>query len=58
MGMTNVQLKIESSGSKKEYEGDFLIATYTVIPTDILNRLGIKPQRRRVFVGRCSIINK
>ncbi len=53
MGMTNVQLKIKNpQDPKKEYEGRFLVdsgATYTVVPTDILNRLGIKPQREEEF---------
>ena len=53
MGMTNVQLKIKNPRDpKREYEGRFLVdsgATYTVVPADILNRLGIKPQREEGF---------
>ena len=53
MGMTNVQLKIKNpQDPKRSMRGDFLVdsgATYTVVPTDILNRLGIKPQREEEF---------
>ena len=51
--MTNVQLKIKNPRyPKREYEGRFLVdsgATYTVVPSDILHRLGIKPQREEEF---------
>ncbi len=53
MGMTNVQLKIKNPRDpKQEYQGRFLVdsgATYTVVPAEILNRLGIKPQREEEF---------
>lgn len=53
MGMTNVQITIKNPQyPKRQYEGRFLVdsgATYTVVPADILNRLGIKPQREETF---------
>ena len=53
MGMTNVQIIIKNlQDPKKQYQGRFLVdsgATYTVVPKDILYRLGIKPQREEEF---------
>ena len=53
MGMTQVNLKIKNpSNPKKTFEGKFLVdsgATYTVVPEDILKKLGIKPQREETF---------
>jgi len=53
MGMTNVSMKIKNpQDPKQEYEGRFLVdsgATYTVVPAEILKRLGIKPQREEEF---------
>lgn len=53
MGMTNVRLKIKNPRNpRQEYEGRFLVdsgATYTVVPGNILDGLGIKPQREEEF---------
>lgn len=53
MGLTEVNLKIKNPRQPaKIYEGEFLVdsgATYTVVPTSILKKLGIKPQREEKF---------
>lgn len=53
MGITDVVLKVKNPRDpKKAYEGRFLVdsgATYTVVPSRILKKLGIKPQREEEF---------
>ena len=53
MGMTQVSLKVKNpQHPSKVYEGEFLVdsgATYTVVPEDVLKRLGIKPLREETF---------
>ncbi|OGM21412.1 hypothetical protein A2863_00505 [Candidatus Woesebacteria bacterium RIFCSPHIGHO2_01_FULL_38_9b] len=48
MGVTDIILKIKNPRNpKKVYESRFLVdsgATYTVVPQNELNKLGIKPQ--------------
>lgn len=54
MGTTVVNLKVKNpQNPSKFYEGEFLVdsgATFTVVPTTILAKLGIKPQGRESFV--------
>lgn len=51
--MTNVQLKVKNPRSPtKTYESKFLVdsgATYTVVPSTVLRKLGIAPQREEEF---------
>lgn len=53
MGMTQVKLKVKNpKNPSKAFEGKFLVdsgATYTVVPEDILKKLGIKPQGKEEF---------
>jgi len=53
MGMTQVALKVKNPRNpRKSFIGKFLVdsgATYTVLPTKILSKLGIKPQREEEF---------
>lgn len=53
MGMTQVALKIKNPKSpSKTFEGEFLVdsgASYTVVPGNVLLKLGIKPQREETF---------
>lgn len=53
MGMTNVSLTIKNlKDPAKKYTGEFLVdsgATYTVVPEEVLKKLGIKPQRLEKF---------
>ena len=54
MGITKVNLKISNpKNPKKFFEGEFLVdsgASFTVVPTTELNKLGIKPQGEEKFV--------
>jgi len=54
MGITKVDLKVKNpKNPKKIFNGKFLVdsgATYTVVPADVLNKLGIKPQGIEEFV--------
>lgn len=54
MGMTDVRLTIKNPRNpQKKFEGEFLVdsgATYTVVPENILKKLGIKPQREETFI--------
>lgn len=49
MGITNVRLKVKNPRyPRKSFESKFLVdsgATYTVVPKDVLEKLGIKPIR-------------
>lgn len=51
--MTEVTLKVKNLRyPSKTFEGIFLVdsgAAYTVLPKDILKKLGIKPQREETF---------
>lgn len=53
MGMTTVFLKVKNPQKpSKIFEGEFLVdsgATYTVVPSKALKKLGIKPQREEKF---------
>lgn len=53
MGMTEVRLKVKNPRNPlREFEGKFLVdsgATYTVVPRDILKKLGIKPEGEEEF---------
>lgn len=53
MGLTSVILKVKNlQKPEKTFEGKFLVdsgATYTVVPTEILKKLGIKPDRTEKF---------
>lgn len=53
MGRTDVRLKVKNPRDpRKVYEGEFLVdsgATYSVVPTAILKRLGVVPQREETF---------
>src|SRR5256885_2114004 len=53
MGLTQVQLKVKNPRDPtKVFEGKFLVdsgATYTVVSSDILEKLGIKPQGEEEF---------
>jgi len=53
MGITNVSLKVKNpKAPSKMYEGEFLVdsgASYTVVPSRILKKLGIKPQQEEKF---------
>ena len=53
MGMTQVKLKVKNPKTpSKIFEGKFLVdsgATYTVVPGEILSKLGIKPQWEEEF---------
>lgn len=53
MGMTQVALKIKNPQKPaSEFSGKFLVdsgATYTVVPEDILRKLGIKPKWEEEF---------
>lgn len=53
MGMTHVRVKIKNpQNPKQETEEEFLVdsgATYTVVPSPILEKLGLKPHRRLTF---------
>jgi len=53
MGMTQVKLKIKNpKAPSKTFEGNFLVdsgATYTVVPTKTLEKIGLKPQREEEF---------
>ncbi len=53
MGITTVKLKVKNpKDPAKVFEADFLVdsgATYTVVPEEILSRLGIKPQGKEDF---------
>lgn len=53
MGITQVALKVKNPQKpKKVFAGKFLVdsgATYTVVPEDILKRLGIKPTGQEEF---------
>ncbi len=53
MGMTEVRLKIKNPRTpSKVFEGKFLVdsgATYTVVPKEILKKLGIKPVGKEEF---------
>lgn len=54
MGMTKATLKVKNpQNPRKAYKGNFLVdsgVTYTVVPTGILKKLGIKPQGKEEFV--------
>lgn len=51
--MTNVILKVKNPRNPlKKFEGEFLVdsgATYTVVPEDVLKKLGIKPSGEERF---------
>ena len=53
MGVTEVRLKIKNPRNpSKAYEGKFLVdsgATYTVVPSSILKKLGVKPHGEEEF---------
>src|SRR3989338_8441391 len=53
MGITDTKLIIKNPQKPdKKYQGKFLVdrgATYTVVPTKILKKLGIKPQGEEEF---------
>lgn len=53
MGIVQISLKVKNpQAPKKVFEGEFLVdsgATYTVVPKEILKKLGIKPQREEKF---------
>ncbi|PIU03349.1 aspartyl protease [Candidatus Shapirobacteria bacterium CG08_land_8_20_14_0_20_39_18] len=53
MGITQVLLKVKNPADpKKIFEGKFLVdsgASYTVVPTEILKKLGIQPQGEEEF---------
>ena len=53
MGMTDVKLQVKNpQHPSRKFEGEFLIdsgATYTVVPEEILLKLGINPQREETF---------
>lgn len=53
MGMTEVRLKIKNmKNPSKEFEGKFLVdsgASYTVVPENILKKIGIKPEGKEDF---------
>ena len=53
MGMTDVKLIIKNpQDPSKKYVDDFMVdsgTTYTVVPSKVLRKLGIKPQREEVF---------
>lgn len=53
MGMTKVALKVKNPQKPaKVFEGEFLVdsgATYTVVPEDILRKIGIKPAGEEQF---------
>lgn len=52
--MTEIRLKVKNPGNPaKVFEGKFLVdsgATYTVVPADVLKKLGIKPSGEEEFV--------
>ena len=52
--MTNVRMIIKNPQQpKKQFKGEFLVdsgASYTVVPGQILQKLGVKPQREETFV--------
>lgn len=54
MGITKVILKIQNlKDSKKEFSGEFLVdsgATHTVVPSEVLKKIGIKPHGEEMFV--------
>ncbi len=54
MGMTKIQLKVRNPRDpRKLFVDEFLVdsgATYTVVPTGELKRMGIKPVREERFV--------
>lgn len=51
--MTDVTLKVKNlKNPSKAFEGEFLVdsgATYTVVPGEILKKIGITPQREEKF---------
>jgi len=53
MGMTNVIIDVANVAEPEKAEAiDFLVdsgATYSVVPADVLDRLGIKPLTEQVF---------
>lgn len=53
MGMTKVALKVKNPQKpSSEFSGNFLVdsgATYTVVPEDILKKLGIRPKWEEEF---------
>ncbi len=53
MGMTKVALKVKNPQKpSKVFAGEFLVdsgATYTVVPEDILKKIGIKPAGEEQF---------
>jgi len=53
MGITKVNLKVKNPANpKKTFKGEFLVdsgASFTVVPQEILKRMGIKPTREEVF---------
>ena len=53
MGATSVSLKVKNPAKpSKVFEGEFLVdsgASYTVVPEDILRKLGIKPRWEEKF---------
>ena len=53
MGITQVSLKVKNPAEPlRFFEGKFLVdsgATYTVVPTEILKKMGIEPQREEEF---------
>lgn len=54
MGLTKVTLKVRNvKDLKKVFIGEFLVdsgATHTVVPTEVLKKLGIKPHGEEMFV--------
>ena len=54
MGITKVSLKVRNvKNSSKFFEGEFLVdsgASFTVVPTSELKKMGIKPSREERFV--------
>ena len=54
MGVTKVELKIKNpQNTSKVYNGEFLVdsgATFTVVPQEVLSKLGIKPDGEEKFV--------
>ena len=53
MGMTQVALKVKNPRKpSRVFEGEFLVdsgATYTVVPEQVLKKLGIKPAGKEEF---------
>ena len=53
MGTTEVRLKVKNlKNPSKVFEGKFLVdsgATYTIVPEEILKKLGIKPEGKEEF---------